>query len=89
MVGSLGVARLRVHRGDGVHSVMSSLDAAIAQRSIALSLLDEEAAYISSDEHIPLHWSSSNYGSWYCRGLRPAGGRFAELHLQGTCAIDR
>ena len=71
--------------GDGVHSVLSPLDAATAQGSEALSLLDEEAvACISSDECIrsigrhPLR-------QLVLSRLRPAGWRSAELHLPGHC----
>jgi hypothetical protein len=63
---------------------MSSLDAATAQGSVALGLLDEEAvACISSDQRIrsigrhPLR-------QLVLSRLRPAGWRFAELPYQAT-----
>jgi hypothetical protein len=76
-------------RGEGgVRSVMSSLYAATAQGSVALSLLDEEAvACISADERIrsigphPLRQLGLS-----C--LRSVSGRFAELHLSGHCGKD-
>jgi hypothetical protein len=91
MVGALGAARMRVQpisrRGAEMAciSVMSSLDAATAQGSVALSLLGEEAvACISSDERIRFIGRHPLRQLVLSR-LRPAGGRFAELHLPGHC----
>ena len=93
MMGSLGAARMRIHR---IHSEARRWRAfshvvslyGYCSGQCTLSLLDEEAVTCTSSDERVRTIGPHPLRQLELSRLRPADGRFAELHLPGHCGTD-